>query len=106
MPRRPCIIAGCTWLATDNSARCPHHERQRQQARNRRRTHYQGDWPRIARAAVQAHRAEHGDWCPGWHTPPHPATDLTCDHVNPRSLSSGLRVLCRSCNARRGNQPD
>lgn len=104
MARRPCL--DCPVIAQPGHARCPDHERKHQHDRNTRRTHYHGDWPRIAAQAVVAHRAQHGDWCPGWHRPPHPATDLTCDHVDPTTLTEGVRVLCRSCNARRGNNPD
>lgn len=106
MTRRPCIEGGCTGLAPPGQARCPNHERQRQQRRNAARPHYGGDWERVARAAVDAHRTAHGNWCPGWNRDPHPAGDLTVDHIDPRSRTSGLRVLCRSCNSRRGNRPD
>jgi 5-methylcytosine-specific restriction protein A len=102
MPRRPCLDCGVPTPGT----RCPTHTRQHDQQRNATRTHYRGDWPALARAVVAQHRATHGDWCPGWAVPPHPATDLTCDHVDPRSLTSGLRVLCRACNGRRGTRPD
>lgn len=104
--KRPCLEPGCPHLAPPGKPRCPTHQaahdRPRNARRNARRTHYRGDWAAIARAAVEAHRATHGDWCPGWNRPPHPATDLTCDHVIPRSLAAGVQVLCRSCNARKG----
>jgi 5-methylcytosine-specific restriction endonuclease McrA len=57
--------------------------------------------------AVEAWRRRHGDWCPGWQRPPHATADLTADHVLPRSQGGEggpLRVLCRACNARRGNR--
>lgn len=59
-------------------------------------------WQRLAARVLAQHRAENGDWCPGWRTPAHPATDLTVDHVDPRSLARGVAVLCRSCNGRKG----
>lgn len=106
MPRRPCFTTGCHQLAPPGKPRCPTCEQAHQRTRNARRTHYQGDWPRLSRQAIAQHRAIHGDWCPGWRRPPHPATDLTADHTQPRSLDAGLRVLCRSCNSARGNRTD
>lgn len=54
---------------------------------------------------VRAWREQHGDWCPGYQVPPHPATDLTADHVNPVAAggheSGPLTVLCRACNGRK-----
>lgn len=54
---------------------------------------------------VRAWRAEHGDWCPGWQRPPHPATDLTADHIVAFAVNGDeageLTVLCRSCNGRK-----
>jgi len=101
MTKRPCPDCGTPTAAT----RCVACESTYQRKRNARRAHYRGQWTTIARLAVAAHRAEYGDWCPGWQCPPHPATDLTADHVEPRSLARGVRVLCRSCNARRGATP-
>lgn len=57
-------------------------------------------------AAVAAHRAQHGDWCPGYQVPAHEATDLTADHVT--AVAQGgkangpLQVLCRTCNSAKG----
>lgn len=60
-------------------------------------------------AAVAIHRAEYGDWCPGWGRPDHtaePWNPLTADHID--SVASGgaedgpLQVLCRSCNSAKG----
>lgn len=54
------------------------------------------------KATVDAHRALHGDWCPGWRRAPHDATDLTADHIQPVAaggMENGpLAVLCRRCN--------
>ncbi|QIJ62560.1 HNH endonuclease [Streptomyces sp. JB150] len=62
---------------------------------------------RIRRAdAVRAWVAENGLVCPGWQRDPHPAGDLTADHIVPPgaggSEAGELRVLCRSCNSARG----
>ena len=88
MARRPCL--GCGRATT--GARCPTcqqaHDAQRWQAKSGR---YNGAWRRTSRDAIAAHRAQHGDICPGWKREPHPATDWVTDHdVGP---------LCRSCNA-------
>lgn len=60
------------------------------------RLKYSGDWEARARAAVAAHRAAHGDLCPGWERVAHPATDLVLDHH--------VGVLCRSCNTTKRNR--
>ena len=60
----------------------------------------------LRRAAVDAHRAEHGAWCPGHGVPPHASEDLCADHVTPVAAGGDpagpFAVLCRSCNARKG----
>jgi len=59
-------------------------------------------------AAVKAHRAYHGDWCPGWEREPHASSDLTAAHalaVANGGTESRLTVLCRSCNARQSTTP-
>lgn len=93
--KRRCLEPGCSALTTES--RCPPHAR-------RRRAAYGGEWPRISREAIAAHRAVHGNWCPGWGVDPHPSADLTADHVNPLRLDAGVRVLCRACNGRRGDR--
>lgn len=56
-------------------------------------------------AAVQRHREQFGEICPGWRRPAHrvdPPNKLTADHI--RSIASGgdeageLQVLCNWCN--------
>jgi 5-methylcytosine-specific restriction protein A len=58
------------------------------------------------KAAVDAWVEQHGYWCPGYGVPPHPSHLLQADHVQPVSLGGDpggeLRVLCRSCNVRKG----
>lgn len=55
-----------------------------------------------AKAAVSAHRATVGDWCPGYGRPAHQATDLTAEHSTPISRGGVVDgVLCRSCNSRK-----
>jgi 5-methylcytosine-specific restriction protein A len=96
-PRRrgPSICAepGCSRLTL--GARCDEHDLGYTPAERRRMA-----------TTVASHRAAHGDWCPGWECPPHPAADLTADHVVPIAhggLGGPLTVLCRSCNSRRGS---
>ena len=65
---------------------------------------YQTSRERKRRAQVVAdHRLRYGDTCPGWLRPPHPATELTADHVIPFAVAGTetgqLQVLCRSCNS-------
>lgn len=79
-------------------------ETARTRAKRQRRPYTSTEQTR-RRAAVDAHRRQHGDWCPGWQRAPHPATDLTADHVTPVAAggheTGPLQVLCRSCNSRK-----
>lgn len=102
MAKRPCLDCGTPTPGT----RCPGCQQHWDRARNARRTHYQGDWPALSRRIRDEWVGAHGWWCPGWQTPAHPSTDLTVDHIDPRSPASGYRVLCRSCNARKSNRTD
>lgn len=56
--------------------------------------------------AVRKHRAQHGNWCPGYKREPHAATDLTAEHIDPvaegGAWDGDLAVWCRSCNSRHG----
>lgn len=96
MAPRPCLLCGTPATNT----RCPKCEATYQQARNQARPHYQGDWPTLSKKLRAAWVKEHGWWCPGWHTPPHPSRDLVLDHVNQRSRQQ-LAILCRTCNSRK-----
>jgi 5-methylcytosine-specific restriction protein A len=103
MIRRSCL--GCGRLIASGS-RCPRCQlppnpttASRTPAERRRRA-----------VAVAQWRKLYGDWCPGWgDRPPHPATDLTADHIE--AVGAGgdpagpLRVLCRRCNSARGARP-
>lgn len=86
-----------------------HHERGTTcKVRERTRRRHRSKAERRRRSAVVAeHIAQHGYVCPGYGVPSHPSTDLTADHITPVSRGGSeeggpLRVLCRSCNSRRG----
>jgi 5-methylcytosine-specific restriction protein A len=66
----------------------------------RKRTTYDAEWKRIRTRALAEHRAQFGDWCPMPDCEQPYTSDLTVDHIEPRSLAKGTRVLCRSCNTR------
>lgn len=101
MPTRPCLDCG----RLSSGSRCPDHARviarRTTRAKRQRRPYTAAERDRRA-AAVAAHRATYGDWCPGWRRPAHYATDLTADHVV--AVAAGgredgaLGVLCRPCN--------
>lgn len=95
MPRL-CLDCGTPTTST----RCRTCQAPRTKARNQSRPHLTGDWPALSRKLRAAHVEQHGWVCPGWHTPPHPATDLVVDHVTARSRHA-LQVLCRTCNSRK-----
>ncbi|MFJ2575978.1 HNH endonuclease [Kitasatospora aureofaciens] len=110
MPRRrPCLACG---QLTTNPSRCDQHQaewqaRQDQLRGSATQRGYGATYRRAAAAALASHRRQHGEMCPGYGVPPHPATDLTVDHMVPKRLGGGdepenLGVLCRSCNSRKG----
>jgi 5-methylcytosine-specific restriction protein A len=77
-----------------------------QRTRGKRlRRPYSGTEQRRRAEAVAAHRAQSGDWCPGWGVSAHGSRDLTADHVVPVAMGGAeagdLAVLCRSCNGRK-----
>lgn len=106
--QRPCL--NCRTL-TRNASRCDRCESAYQRTRDQVRgsAHQRGytqAWRTTAALAVAQHRAEHGDWCPGWKVASHPSTDLTADHIVPKAAGgtddpSNVQVLCRGCNARK-----
>jgi 5-methylcytosine-specific restriction protein A len=106
--RRPCLVCG---TLTRNASRCDTHQAawQQQHDRTRGSAHQRGytqAWRTAAAAAVAQHKAEQGEWCPGFGVPPHQATDLTADHIVPKAAGgtndpSNIQVLCRGCNSRK-----
>lgn len=74
------------------------HERERHKP-------YDGPWRARAKRVVDDHRARFGDVCPGYGQPPHPASILAADHVDPigagGAIDGPLQVLCTGCNSRK-----
>lgn len=72
------------------------------------RTGYDSAERRRRRDVVLEHLELYGPVCPGWQREEHWALprELTADHVVPVAAGGdqdgALRVLCRSCNSRRG----
>lgn len=81
---------------------------ERKRSRTRRQPHLQNAaWRKLARDTVDRHVQRYGLVCPGYGVAMHAVAerrDLTVDHVKARSLDDGVQVLCRSCNARKGNR--
>lgn len=114
MPRRPCLgipqadappACPTQALAPEGKSRCLACERLTRKPHEARRpprskAQYKGGWPAQAKAAIAAHRAIHGDVCPGWQREPHPIhpSHWVCDHdVGP---------LCTSCNGTKAATAD
>ena len=63
-------------------------------------------------SAILDHLEANGAHCPGWGVPPHEVApeDLTADDVVPIAKGGDplqpMRILCRSCNSRRGSRSD
>lgn len=111
MPRatlKVCRVSGCPRL--QEGSLCPEHARDRnryQRATTPTKIHEPQDRAR-RKAAVDAHRAINGEWCPGIERDPHYLTEadggLTANHITPIALGGDpagpLQVTCRSCNSR------
>lgn len=70
---------------------------------HRERGHYDAAWRRRSKREIRQHVAIHGylcPWCPDADPEKNP---LTLDHVTARD-DSATQVICRSCNARKGNK--
>jgi len=87
--------------------------RNRQSNRSRHNTLYSARaCHRLSARVLRAWRGEHGNWCPGYQRPAHPAADLTVDHVVPHAAGGALpdiantAVLCRSYNSTKGASTD
>lgn len=106
MTVRPCLDCG---RPTDGN-RCPTHRRERESQRAPRPTTLTRDAEERKRrtAAVAAHRARFGDWCPGWKRPAHDVVApnvLTADHIVAAAHGgTELSVLCHRCNSSKGDR--
>jgi 5-methylcytosine-specific restriction protein A len=101
VPRRPCLEAGCPRLALPAKARCAEHHRARDRQRGSSTARGYGyAWQQVAHQAIAAHRAQHGDVCPGFGRDAHRVDpcDWCCDH--------DLGPMCKSCNAVKANTHD
>jgi 5-methylcytosine-specific restriction protein A len=116
---RPCVQAAramklCTVCGVATSrpgARCTDHARQSNRSRHNA-LYSARAWQRLSARVLRAWRGEHGNWCPGYARPAHPAADLTVDHVVPLAAGGApfdignTAVLCRSCNSTKGASSD
>lgn len=104
MALKPCLDCGTLAPSTRCTACARPRERARTQAKRQRRPYTSTEQRRRA-DTVSAWRAQHGNTCPGWRRPAHPAADLTADHLDPVGAGGRedgpLTVLCRSCNSRK-----
>jgi 5-methylcytosine-specific restriction protein A len=96
-PARPCADQPCPELVIRGS-RCPRHDRQHRPNANQRGYTYR--WQQLVARAIDAQ-----PWCSACGA----TEDLTGDHIHPRSKGGqatieNVRVLCRSCNSRKGNR--
>jgi 5-methylcytosine-specific restriction protein A len=110
MPKRPCLDCGALHSNSSRCASCEaRYKAKVEQSRgSATRRGYGYGWRGLARQLVTEHVASYGSVCPGHSVPAHPSTDLTVDHIIPKSQGgsnerSNLMVLCRGCNARKRN---
>ncbi|WP_167677896.1 hypothetical protein [Rhodococcus sp. B10] len=104
-----CRIAGCPRMQAGPLCREHAKDRERhQRATVPTKATRDGEEQARRKAAVDAHRAINGEWCPGIGRPAHYLTErdggLTANHVTPIALGGDprgpLSVTCRSCNSR------
>lgn len=94
---KPCLTCGTT---TTNGSRCPECESERQAQRNRKRTHYQGDYKQRAK-----HIRQTAVICWICKEPPRPNDPWQADHIDPANPNSPLAPAHRSCNIKRRFNP-
>lgn len=100
-----CTVCGV--VTSRPGSRCTEHARQSNRSRHNALYNTRA-WGRLSARVLRAWRGEHGNWCPGYQRPAHPAADLTVDHVVPLAAGGApfdignCAVLCRSCNSTKG----
>lgn len=101
-PPRPCLDCG---KVTTNGSRCQPHQAEllRRRSAARGGATAQGYTYRWQQARAEAIRRQ--PWCSTCGA----TTDLTGDHITPKSRGGGIdpvniQVLCRSCNSRKGGK--
>ena len=100
-----CTVCGI--VTSRPGSRCLEHARQSNRSRHNA-LYSTRAWQRLSARVLRAWRGEHGNWCPGYQREPHPARDLTVDHVVPLAAGgapfdiANTAVLCRSCNSTKG----
>jgi len=104
-----CTVCGV--VTSRAGSRCTDHARQSNRSRHNA-LYSTRAWQRLSARVLRAWRGEHGNWCPGYRRPAHPAADLTVDHVVPLAAGGApfdignTAVLCRSCNSTKGAAND
>ena len=100
-----CTVCGI--VTSRPGSRCTIHARQSNRSRHNALYNTRA-WQRLSARVIARHRGQYGNWCPGYERDPHPAIDLTADHVVPLAAGDApldpgnLAVLCRSCNSTKG----
>ena len=105
-----CTVCGV--VTSRHASRCAVHARQSNRSRHNALYNTRA-WQRLSARVISRHRGQYGNWCPGYGRDPHPAIDLTADHVVPLAAGgapfdpANVAVLCRSCNSTKGaSEPD
>ena len=105
-----CTVCGVVTSRT--GSRCTTHARQSNRSRHNA-LYGTREWQHLSARVLRAWRGQHGNWCPAYLRDPHPASDLTVDHVVPLAAGgapldvANCAVLCRSCNSTKGaSEPD
>lgn len=92
-----CTVCGV--VTSGPGSRCTVHARQSNRSRHNA-VYSTRAWQRLSARVVARHRGQYGNWCPGFGRDPHPATDLTADHVVP--LAAGGAPFGSAQSAHRG----
>ena len=100
-----CTVCGV--ITSRSGGRCTVHARLSNRSRHNALYNTRA-WQRLSARVIARHRGQFGNQCPGYGRDPHPAPDLTADHVVPLAAGGApldpgnLAVLCRSCNSTKG----